>query len=132
MLDVGSQDNGIRLEQLHRCNDKLQSSCHQRCQPNHQQPLPPLQTTSNPHLSQQVRAQLQEAHQRRPALPFALSSVQHHKLQKCSKKVHKKLQQLIKDLHCQMANYLATSSDIVVMPRMEVCKMIQRKNGNLH
>ncbi|SAM85828.1 uncharacterized protein UBRO_20174 [Ustilago bromivora] len=132
MLDVGSQVNGICLEQLRHCNDKIQG-CHcQRHQPHHQQLLPPLQMTSNPRLSQQVQAQPQEACQHHPALPFALSSVQHCKLQKCSKKVCKKLQQLIDDLHCQMANYLVTSSDIVVMPRMKVCKMIQRKNGNLH
>ncbi|SAM70572.1 uncharacterized protein UBRO_20472 [Ustilago bromivora] len=132
MLDVGSQDNGIRLEQLRRCNDKIQSCRHRRRQPHHQQPLPPPQTTSDPQSSQQAQSQPQETRQRRPALPFALSSVQRRKLQKRSKKVHKKLQQLINDLHFRMANYLATSSDIVIMPRMEVRKMIQRKNGNLH
>lgn len=30
-----------------------------------------------------------------------------------------------------MANYLATSANLIVMPQMEVCQMIQRQGGHL-
>ena len=61
------------------------------------------------------------------ALPFALPLKKRCRLRACKRCLLKRHNTLVWDYHCQVANYLATSLDVIVMPCMATSGMIQRR-----
>lgn len=108
MLDIGHSGDCERLEKLCHRDDKLRSWRYQRSQP---PPLPPEQGPQR--------------------LPYALGSKARRKLMISGRKTWYKIHNLVTDLLCRAANYLALRSDVIVMPRMEVHQMIKKRASRL-
>ncbi|GAC98799.1 hypothetical protein PHSY_006394 [Pseudozyma hubeiensis SY62] len=69
---------------------------------------------------------------RNRSVPFALSAKRRRRLDRQARAIRYKMSNLVTDLHCRVAHHMALTSDVIVMPRMEVRNMIRRRGARLH
>lgn len=65
------------------------------------------------------------------SLPFALNARKRRRLWLKKRRVEERHHQLLTDFHRRLVNWLASTSDVVILPRMEVRAMIRRRYSTL-
>ncbi|CDU23520.1 uncharacterized protein SPSC_02149 [Sporisorium scitamineum] len=110
-IDIGDDANKDRLEQLRLQMDEVHSQWH-KCRPMNRRP--------SRNISRKKRAKRKRR---------LLNSKEHRDLLGKQLRVSEKIRNLVTDIQCRTANFLAVLSDIIVMLRMEVGRMISRKGG---
>ncbi|SJX65245.1 uncharacterized protein SRS1_25029 [Sporisorium reilianum f. sp. reilianum] len=110
-IDIGDDADKDRLHRLRLEMDELKSRRHK---------TRPLDRRPSRNISRKKRAKRKR---------FMLNSKERQDVLGKQLRVSEKIRNLVTDLHCRTANFLAVSSDVVVMPRMEVGRMISRKGG---
>lgn len=106
-IDIGSETHRARLRRLRHSADRCQSQLNT---------LRSLNRRPSRHIGRGKR-------KRR----FALPHPQRRRIAKQRRLIFDKSANLVKELHCRTAHFLAVSSDIIVMPRMEISAMVRRR-----
>ena len=121
-LDFGSQKDRDRLAALRLERDQLQGEQNRRrpSSSNGQQPVNTMTTTEG------ISPRESKDNSNGDG-PFFWPAKVRRRLRLRQRRLAKRHHQLVQDLHARAAHYLASTSDIIIMPRMEVRAMIRRQ-----
>ncbi|KAI3481072.1 hypothetical protein L1887_56646 [Cichorium endivia] len=110
-IEIGGQDDRARLRELRLAADRIQSRINE---------MKRLNRRPSSRVSREMR-------KRR----FARPARERSELHKRWRRIMADSKNLVKEVHCRTAHFLALSSNIVVMPRMEVLGMVRRRRSRL-
>ena len=110
-IDIGAEEDRARLRRLRHRQDELQSQL----------------TCKRPKNRRPSHKLGRRKRQRR----FAEPRSRRRNLEKDLKYSFATSANLVRELHCRADNFLAVSSDVIIMPRMEVMGMVKRRRSRL-
>ena len=133
VVDIGTDQDKLRLEQLRLCKDRLLSCQYATLPQRGTLPLPPPTPTEPAALPPLLLLVLQVPPTRLwQTSSFALCAKRRRCLCRSIHKTQWLHNNLVKELHSCTAHYLSLSAEVIVMPRMEVSQMLKKKRGNLN